>query len=368
MRFDMVDTLVPNSRLKKSYFDRCCDLLPSTSFPHDLLQCRYAAPRLPRYRHRVTLTLTVDSAAWNRRVDAMAARIEGFVPVVKGNGYGFGREWLAERAALLAPMMAVGTVYEVDSVPSNFSALVLTPALAVPDGLRDNAILTVGSPTHVEAAATGSGQRRVVVKVRSTMNRYGVDADTVDESISLCRHKGLVVAGVSIHPPLHGSNADHRREIESLIGSIHRDLPIYVSHLDESEYEILRATHPDRTWNLRVGTSLWHGDKKELSLSADVLDVHTIETDSIAGYRGRPVRRGDRLVIIGCGSAHGVAPLDGGMSPFHYARQRLALLEAPHMHTSMCIIPEEQACPTIGEAVDVQRPLTTTHVDIVHWT
>ncbi|MFM8858204.1 MAG: alanine racemase, partial [Actinomycetota bacterium] len=309
-----------------------------------------------------------DSAITRCRVDAMAARIEGIVPVVKGNGYGFGREWLAERAALLAPMMAVGTVYEVDSVPSNYSALVLTPALAIPDGLRDNAILTVGSSTHVEAAANGSGQRRVVVKVRSTMNRYGFDADEVDNSISLCRRKGLAVAGVSIHPPLHGSNADHRHEIESLIGSIDPVLPIYVSHLDESEYDILRASHPDRAWNLRVGTSLWHGDKKELSLSADVLDVHTIEINSIAGYRGRPVRRGDRLVIVGCGSAHGVAPLDGGLSPFHYARQRLALLESPHMHTSMCVLSAEQACPSVGDSVDVQRPLTTTNVDIVHWT
>jgi alanine racemase len=297
----------------------------------------------------------------------MAARVDGIVPVVKGNGYGFGREWLAERSALLAPMMAVGTVYEVDSVPSNYSALVLTPTLIVPDALRDNAILTVGSATHVEAAAAGSTQRRVVVKVRSTMNRYGVDSEQVGDSISLCRQRGLVVAGISIHPPLHGSNVDHRHEIESLIGSIDPTLPVYVSHLDESEYEILRNAFPERTWNLRVGTSLWHGDKSELKLTADVLDVRTVEADSVAGYRGRPVRRGDRLVIIGCGSAHGIAPLDGGLSPFHFARRRLALLEAPHMHTSMCIVPEQQECPSVGDSVDVQRPLTMTSVDIVHW-
>jgi alanine racemase len=297
----------------------------------------------------------------------MAARVDGIVPVVKGNGYGFGREWLAERSALLAPMMAVGTVYEVDSVPSNYSALVLTPTLIVPDALRDNAILTVGSATHVEAAAAGSTQRRVVVKVRSTMNRYGVDSENVSDSISLCRQRGLVVVGISIHPPLHGSNVDHRHEIESLIASIDPTLPVYVSHLDESEYEVLRNTFPERTWNLRVGTSLWHGDKNELMLTADVLDVRTVEADSVAGYRGRPVRQGDRLVIIGCGSAHGIAPLDGGLSPFHFARQRLALLEAPHMHTSMCVVPEEQECPSVGDSVDVQRPLTMTSVDVVHW-
>lgn len=72
-------------------------------------------------------------------------------------------------------------------------------------------------------------------------------------------------------------------------------------------------------------------------------------------------------MIIGCGSAHGIAPLDGGLSPFHFARRRLALLEAPHMHTSMCIVPEQQECPSVGDSVDVQRPLTMTSVDIVHW-
>lgn len=326
----------------------------------------------------MTLTLSVDSAAWNRRVDAMAARIEGIVPVVKGNGYGFGREWLAERAALLTPMMAVGTVYEVDSVPSNYSVLVLTPTLICPDGLRDNAILTVGSTKHVDAitrtasnptaVARESNQRRVVVKIRSSMNRYGVDVKNVDDLISLCRRRNLAVAGISIHPPLAGSNTDHRREIESLIAPLDPSLPIFVSHVDEIEYQILRTSYPDRSWNLRVGTSLWHGDKSELALSADVLDVHTIETDSVAGYRGQPVRRGDRLAIIGCGSSHGIAPLDGGLSPFHFARQRLALLEPPHMHTSMCVIPPDQPCPSVGDSVDVQRPLTVTAVDIVHWT
>lgn len=321
----------------------------------------------------MTLTLTVDSAAWNRRVDSMAARIDGLVPVVKGNGYGFGREWLAERAALLAPMMAVGTVHEVDAIPSNYTALVLTPTLAVPEDLRDNAILTVGSLAHVEAAAgtnprPDAHQRSVVVKIRSTMNRYGVDADDVGDLVADCLNRGLNVHGLSIHPPLHGTAEDHRREIESLVDSIEVDLPIFVSHLDEHEYGLLRRSHSERTWYLRVGTSLWHGDKHELSLTADVLDVRTVDSDSVAGYRGTPVRRGERLVIVGCGSAHGVAPLDGNLSPFHFARRRMALLEAPHMHTSMCVVPADQECPSVGDWVDVQRPLTTTAVDVVRWT
>lgn len=317
----------------------------------------------------MTLTLTVDSAAWNRRVDAMASRIDGLVPVVKGNGYGFGRAWLAERAALLAPMMAVGTVHEVDSVPSNYTAIVLTPTLNVPEALRSNAILTVGAPAHVEAAAAPRAHaphpRRVLVKIRSSMNRYGVS--NVGELVARCRSKGLEVAGVSIHPPLHGSPEDHKFEIESLIADVESDLGIYVSHLDEQSYADLRTSHPDRTWFLRLGTSLWHGDKAEMSLTADVLDVRKVDNGGIAGYRGVPVERGSRIVMIGCGSAHGVSPLPDGRSPFHFARQRLDLLEPPHMHTSMCILGPEQSCPNVGDSVDVQRPLTTTAADIVNW-
>ena len=322
------------------------------------------------------MTLTVDAAAWNRRVDGMAARIEGLIPVVKGNGYGFGRDWLAERASLLASSMAVGTVFEVASVPSNYTALVLTPSLSVPTDLRANAILTVGSSRHVEAAAeamqssdhpSGSRPRRVLVKIRSSMNRYGVESARAAELIAVCRDRRLEVAGVSIHPPLHGTAEDHSREIEESIAQIDSGLPVYVSHLDEESFAGLRKRHPERTWFLRLGTSLWHGDKKELSLGADVLEVRTISSDGVAGYRGVPVPKGHRLVIIGCGTAHGIAPLEQGLSPFHFARQRMPLLEPPHMHTSMCIVPPEQPCPDVGEFVDVQRPLISTTVDVVHW-
>lgn len=315
----------------------------------------------------VTLTLTVDAGAWNRRVDAMAARIEGLVPVVKGNGYGFGREWLAERAAVLAPIMAVGTVFEVESVPSNYPAIVLTPTLAVPEDLRTNAILTIGSKAHVDAVTSGPRGRRVIVKIRSSMNRYGFDADDVPDVIASCRSRGLDVAGVSIHPPLHGTPSDHRREIETLISSVDPSEPVFVSHLDESEYEHLRSSHSRHTWHLRLGTTLWHGDKSELSLETDVLDTRTVETDAIAGYRGVPVPRDGVLVVLGCGSAHGVMPLPDGRSPFHFSRQRLPLLEPPHMHTSMCLVTGDQPCPTVGDRVDVQRPLTMTAVDLVRW-
>ncbi len=44
----------------------------------------------------MALTLTVDRARWQAHVAAVRAAHPGLVPVVKGNGYGFGRTFLVD--------------------------------------------------------------------------------------------------------------------------------------------------------------------------------------------------------------------------------------------------------------------------------
>jgi hypothetical protein len=73
------------------------------------------------------------------------------------------------------------------------------------------------------------------------------------------------------------------------------------------------------------------------------------------------------LVMIGAGSANGVAPLPDGRSPFHFRRRRLALHEPPHMHTSMAFVPAGEPLPAVGDRIDLQRPLTTTTIDEYVW-
>jgi len=325
----------------------------------------------------VTLTLTIQAADWNRHVDSTAAQVQGLVPVVKGNGYGFGRSWLADRAATLSPVMAVGSIHEVPDVPSNYTAVVLTPALSFPNPLRANAIVTVGSLRHIQAAATAPGPklgagRQVLVKVRSSMRRYGVDPQEVPALIAACDNAGLHVVGLSIHPPLHGSSSDHRHEVEMLINATKKSgvdstLPIWVSHLEIDDYNALRQNHSERTWHLRMGTTLWHGDKSMFSLQADVLDVVEVNAGSVVGYRGIRLELDGHLVLVGCGSANGVAPLADGRSPFHFQRRRLELIESPHMHTSMCFVPSGDDLPCVGDNIDVQRPLTHSTVDGIIW-
>lgn len=304
----------------------------------------------------MTITLTVRSGRWRAHVAGLVNAIDGVVPVVKGNGYGFGRIALAHLASEFCDTVAVGTVHELDGLPDDLHAVVLTPTLVAPESTDPT--LTVGSTAHLDALAHWHG--RVLVKLESSMHRYGGAVDLVDRA----RRSGLDVAGVSIHLPLVGSSNDHAEEVRTILDSVTPDLTVWLSHLDPATYASLPTTH---TYRLRLGTSLWHGDKSALQLSADVLDVRPIRAGHRAGYRQEPVGRDGHLVMIGAGTANGVTTLDDGRSPFHFERRRLSLHEPPHMHTSMAFVADGDALPDIGDRVDVQRPLTMTTVDAVDW-
>ena len=332
----------------------------------------------------VTLRLTVDTGAWQRHIDAVVAATDGLVPVVKGNGYGFGRSALALVAATMADTIAVGTVHELDvldttadiaapraasgaapstapgAAPSTApcDVTVLTPTLHAPDVPHDRVVLTVGSSEHVAALAGWPG--RVVVKVASAMRRYGEDPDLLDRA----RDAGLDVIGWSIHPPLAGTDRDRLDEITALLPHLDPGFTVWLSHLAPDALALLPDSH---RYRLRVGTWLWHGDKSALHLNAEVLAIRPVAAGDRAGYRLVPVPTDGTLVMVGAGSAHGVAPLADGRSPFHHRRRRVDLLEPPHMHTSMLFVPDGDPVPEVGERIDVQRPLITTHVDHVEW-
>jgi alanine racemase len=306
----------------------------------------------------VSIRLTVERERWWHHVTDVAATVDGLVPVVKGNGYGFGRAGLAIAAAKLSPLVAVGTVHELAGLPDEVTPVVLTPTIDPPDSL--DPVLTVGSSLHI-AALRSWGKRRVIVKLESSMHRYGGGIELVAEA----QRSGLRTVGVAIHPPLAGSDEDHRNDIVRWLDRIDPSLDVWVSHLSPSTYETLPTTH---NYKLRLGTYLWHGDREALRLEARVLDAKPVRAGDRAGYRLTEVPGDGMLAMIGAGSASGVTVLPpDGLSPFHFQRRRLELLEPPHMHTSMVFVPESEPCPEPGDWVDLQRPLTMTAVDELRW-
>src|SRR5689334_21345775 len=96
----------------------------------------------------MAVTLHVETARWRAMVDEAWASYNNLIPVVKGNGYGFGRAWLAQEAVQRgATEVAVGTVYELAHVLAMpVRPIVLTPSLDL-DSARvpDHVVLTVGS-------------------------------------------------------------------------------------------------------------------------------------------------------------------------------------------------------------------------------
>lgn len=313
---------------------------------------------------RVTVRLSVRTAIWRSQVAQMAAGVPGLVPVVKGNGYGFGRLRLAGLAAEFADTIAVGNVHELMGLPSVCDVVVLTPTL---EPLGEHAaavapILTVGRTEHLDAL--GDQPSRIIVKVASTMGRFGVDPAGLPALIDDATRRGHVVEGVSIHPPIAGTDEDHVREVVGVLDSVDPAFIVWISHVSPDGVASLPDSH---RYRLRIGTALWHGDKLALHLTADVLDVRAVDAGTPVGYQQEAVPAGGHIVVIGAGTANGVAPLTDGQSPFHFDRTRIALHEPPHMHVSMGFIPSGEPLPSVGGSVDVQRPLHMTTVDDYRW-
>jgi alanine racemase len=304
----------------------------------------------------MSLTLHVDEPAWRAHIDAVAAAHPGLVPVIKGNGYGFGRARLAAEAlALGATEVAVGTVHELAGLPAVPTVQVLTPAAPSDVALAGEAVLTVGSLAHVHAVAGWRG--RVVVKLRSPMQRFGARRDELPALLAAVDTAGLELHGFGLHFPLAGDPAAWAAAAAGWDDRLPAGVPLYLSHAG--------PVRLDRPVHERIGTGLWHGDKVFLSLRADVVDVQPVAAGERVGYRLTPVPAAGHVVVVAAGTAHGVQPLADGRSPFHFARRRLALIEPPHMHVAMAFVPAGDPLPAFGDEVDVQRPLTQVWPDRV---
>jgi len=321
----------------------------------------------------MTVRLTVRRADWSAHVQATAAAYgPALVPVVKGNGYGFGRGELHHAAGVFANTVCVGSVHEVHDVPASLQPVVLTPTLRAPANTRP--ILTVGNQDHVAALAGWHG--RVLIKLASSMHRFGTGPSGLPALQSSVSATGLQVVAYSLHLPLAGDDDARRAEIEYWLPQLPADADLWVSHLQPASFAALAAAHPHRRFRIRVGTALWHGVPRRdfLHLTADVLHTRPVSAGALVGYHHTPAPHDGTLVVIGAGSSNGIAALDEpdptnsvGRSPFHFSRTRMPLLERPHMHASLVVVPNGAPCPKVGDQVDVQRPLISTNADELVW-
>ena len=335
----------------------------------------------------MSFVLHVDGERWRSAHDRFVADRPGIVPVVKGNGYGFGRDLLcAEAARLGVELVAIGTYAELPEALATFGrdVLVMEPYRAaihagLPDLANRRAVHTVTTLDDVEDLRAANPEARVVVEGLTSMNRFGAPATDV---AGLAADADAV--GVTLHLPL---GTGHVEEISRFVAAVPNVRDWYVSHVTRDELAVLADRFPDNDFRPRIGTDLWYADPASYEVRAHVLDVRPVERGTHAGYRQRTLPGGHLLVVSG-GTSHGVA-MEGPSSaatartraiavaeglleaahrvrsPFTVGGTMPRFVEPPHMQCSLLSLPAGVAPPRVGDEVTVRMRLTTTTPDAV---
>lgn len=340
----------------------------------------------------MTFSLYVDAAQWRTHADRLRDRVDGLVPVAKGNGYGFGLPLLAAEAQRLGcDTLAVGQADEVASVHEAFlgDVLVLTPWHPVIDATPpddDRLLLTVAHPEAVRALQGTS--TRVVVELLTSMRRFGLDEESLAALVPMAAE--LRLEGFALHLPLDEPEVQRVDEVSAWLAALLRlGLPagaLWVSHLTDDELATLRRRHPDTRLRPRIGTRLWLGNPDSYRARGTVLAVHPLRRGQPYGYRQRKASADAQLVVVSGGTSHGVALTApkavttvasrakaaalGGLeasgrvlSPFHVGGKRRWFAEPPHMQVSMVLLPPDVTTPALGEELDVDVRMTTAAFD-----
>lgn len=360
----------------------------------------------------MALILRVDTRRWRRHLAESLRQAPGLVPVVKGNGYGFGNELLARECATLRDngflpegIVAVGSYPEAVGLLPRYAGrlLVLEPfrrqlagaqrasaeGAEAPGGRFDGRIIhTVDDPEDLAALTAARPGAAVAVEGLTSMRRFGATAPVAAQLVEAVR-SGRVdaeLAGMTVHLPL---GTGHEQEVRQWLDVLPQVDSWFVSHLSDDELARLRLAYPSRTLRPRVGTRLWLGEPSSWRFVSEVLAVHPVRRGATAGYRQHRMGAGHLLVLSG-GTAHGVgmaAPSSAASareraiavaqgvseaagrvrSPFTVAGRHTYFVEPPHMQVSLVHVPAGVAPPAVGDEVPVRMRATTAHPDEVRF-
>ena len=336
----------------------------------------------------MSLILHVDGAKWRAHLATVLAESDAqIVPVIKGNGYGFGKKVLAKEAKdLNLPVVAVATVAEAQEIETVFSGEIL---LLSPSASSDSEKVIHTISPH-SSVFSGKLPKKFVIELLSPIHRHGFALSDLGNALEKYS-KGGKCEGIAIHLPIDqkSSAADWiDKSLQSIaergIDTSEFNNSVWVSHISENDLAKLKLKWPQIVWKIRIGTKLWLGDRTSLKAKAQVLDLHAIEKPTSVGYRQYRIGRG-WLVIASGGTSHGVGleittpkrdflsqvkaltksflNLFGwNPSPFSWNGKKLEFAEAPHMHLSLLTFKGKNA-PKVGSELDVDVRFTTTAFD-----
>lgn len=322
------------------------------------------------------LSLHVDGQKWRSHLSQMASAKPGLVPVIKGNGYGFGLELLAAESTRLGiETIAVGLASEVAKVRTAFAGeiIILSPD-HVSSGLTDPKIIQTVSSLEVLQSIDVSVN--LIVEILTPLNRHGIEVSEINRALTIIKERGLKLQGFTLHLPI--AKIDDKW-ISSTFNLLPDGSNVWISHLHRADR--VRQEFPKLIFRERIGTALWLGADSALEARATVLENRKIQ--GVAGYQQRPAR--GNVIVASGGTAHGIgltAPQNdfsllgrikiiaralesafGRMrSPYRLDGKTLDFLESPHMQCSLLIC-SGSTQPKPGDELKVRVRYTTTTFD-----
>ena len=217
---------------------------------------------------------------------------------------GSGERWLAETAAEFADTIAVGTIHELDGLPAigHPGRAHADPRAAAPPRGRRDAADPHRRQRRPRRRARGMGRAVSLVKLGIVDAALRAAARSPSPRRHALDAAGLDVVGVSIHPPLAGTAADHAAEIATLdrrpstrrcrCGSATSTPPAYAS---------LPATHTYRLPPRHAAVA-----RRQVDAAPHAPTCSTSAPVRAGRAGGLPPRRGrpadGHLVMIGAGS------------------------------------------------------------------
>ena len=302
-------------------------------------------------------------------------------------------------------------------------------------------VRTVSSRPAWDVLVEGPGPVRVVLEALTSMGRFGLTADELVHLLGAAPTLDAVASGrirlegLALHLPIAEPHTDHRADpgarwhdsavapappegatgrvievhawglgwlsavadLSDRVTDVASDLTVaamtsaaalWVSHLDDGELATVRRSLPEIAIFARIGTRLWLGDRTALQTRGTVLAVHDVGKGQASGYRQRRASRAGAVLVIGGGTAHGIAlespsanvsarqrvitpgtgVLDAvgrALSPFSVDGRQRWFAEPPHMQVSLVRVPRGVPLPAVGDEVPVDVRMTTIHPDVV---
>lgn len=376
----------------------------------------------------MTFSLKVDATKFRSHLvsvmNSYATAGAELVPVIKGNGYGFGRDVLADEASRLGcNRIAIGTVWELGQSLADFAGeiLVLEPFNSSDESavnqwrqhLEHNSDRIIVTVSNLDLAAVRSaGAKNVYLEGKTSLSRFGMLHFDMQ---SIANINDLKVLGLSLHLPIvqPAIKVDATTEISSAFNganlsqsmtdawnwivlyeelSTKFSLPkcISLSHVSDKQVQsfkkMMQSYNFDLDIEVRIGTKLWLGEPSALQACGTVLQIHDMTHRQTVGYQQIDSGNNKRLIVVSGGTAHGVAmaaPSNASSlrkrgiaiaegvsqaigkvrSPFSYNGQNLDFVEPPHMHVSM--LWSNDMTISVGDTLDCNVRNTTSSFDCV---